>query len=64
LFGVVGTLLWAHFLTAVDKLIDLNTCSFFVSGLKILEQINQHFTADPTTTTTTTTTTTIALRLP
>jgi hypothetical protein len=57
LFSLVGTLLWANFFTAVDNLIDLNTCSLFVSVLKMLEQINQHFTADPHTPTN-------AMRLP
>ena len=47
LFNLVGTLLWAHFFTAVDNLTDLNKCSLFVCILKMLEQINQHFTADP-----------------
>jgi hypothetical protein len=47
LFSLVGTLLWAHFFTAVDNLIDLNTCSLFVSVLNMLEQIKQHFIADP-----------------
>jgi hypothetical protein len=47
LFSVVGTFLLAYFFTAVDNLIDLNTYSLFVSVLKTLEQINQHFTADP-----------------